>query len=277
MKHIAMLSGGRDSTAMVFYMLKNNIHIDYVIFTDTGSEFPEMYKYLDKVEKKLDSMFGVKLTRLKHKKGHTFNDWVFGKITSGKREGMTRGLPMVTQPCFWKRESKVNTFVKFLKDNNITEHTQYIGYTYTELKRSNVKNENQKFPLIEAKKCESDVDLILKELNLVNPLYDNFERTGCYFCPYQKLRGFYLLWKLHPDRWNHMKSMEGILDDMNDVINPQWNIRYTMMEMEESFASGKMLFEVEAPKACSCEVAQIDLFEVKKGESNVLSNNPRKF
>ena len=255
-----MFSGGRDSTAMIFYMIKNNMPIDYIIFTDTESEFPEMYEYIIRVERHLNEL-GYELTRLKHKRGETFEDWVFGKITSGKRKGMTRGLPMVTQPCFWKREAKVYPFMKFIKDNNIREYTQYIGYTYSELKRSKVKDKNQAFPLIELKKCEADVDEILKEIDLVNPLYDNFERTGCFFCPYQKLRGFYLLWKLHPDRWKYMADMENKLNSMDDVINPQWNIRYSMYEMENSFNSGKMLFEVDAPRACTCQVAQIDMFD----------------
>ena len=47
MKYIAMLSGGRDSTAMVFEMLDSGTTLDYIIFTNTESEFPEMYKYLD--------------------------------------------------------------------------------------------------------------------------------------------------------------------------------------------------------------------------------------
>lgn len=97
MKHIAMLSGGRDSTAMVFYMLDNNMPLDYIIFTDTESEFQEMYKYLDRVDTKL-AEYGQKLIRLKHKRGETFEDWCSGEVKSGKRKGMIRGLPMVTQP-----------------------------------------------------------------------------------------------------------------------------------------------------------------------------------
>lgn len=258
MKHIAMLSGGRDSTAMVVEMLKRGQHLDYVIFTDTGVEFPDMYSYIDEVDKYLSVTYGINITRVSHKRGETFEDWCFGKVTRGKRKGMVRGLPMVTQPCYWKRESKVYPFEKFLKDNNIKEYVQYIGYTYSERKRAQVKDTNQKFPLIDYKMCEADVDKTLDEINLINPLYENFERTGCYFCPYQKLRGFYLLWKLHKDRWDYMVDIEQRLFSYEDrgqkVINSQWNIRYTMMEMERAFESGDILFEVEAPNACECAI-----------------------
>ena len=254
-----MLSGGRDSTAMLFYMLDAGMPIDHIIFTDTGSEFPEMYAYLERVGEKLKEC-GKEITVLNHKRGEVFEDWVFGKVTSGKREGMTRGLPMVTQPCYWKRESKVYPFMKFLKDNNIKEYTQYIGYTYSEKKRSQVKDTNQKFPLIEMKKCEADVDKKLLEIDLVNPLYDNFERTGCYFCPYQKVRGFWLLWKKYPAQWDYMYQLEQRLNDMDDVINPQWNIRYSMKELKSAFEKKEILFEVEAPVACGCKLSQLDLF-----------------
>ena len=171
---------------------------------------------------------------------------------------MVRGLPMVTQPCYWKRESKVRPFEKFVKDNGIKDYTVYIGYTYSERKRAQVKDKNQRFPLIELKKCEADVDKKLLELDLVNPLYENFERTGCYFCPYQKVRGFYILWKLHKDKWDYMVDVEQRLnatDDRNsNVLNTQWNIRYSMMELERAFESGEKLFEVEAPKACECGI-----------------------
>ncbi len=251
-----MISGGRDSTAMVFMMLEKGMTLDYIIFTDTESEFPEMYKYLTKINARLEKYY-KKLTVLTHKRGESFEDWCFGKITRGAREGMIRGLPMVTQPCYWKRESKVNPFNKFLKDNNIKDYIQYIGYTYSERKRANVKDKNQRFPLIEFKKCEADIDRYLKEIDLINPLYEYFERTGCYFCPYQKIRGFYVLWKKYPEQWAYMRDIEkrlNALDNKDDqtVINSQWNIRYTIAELEKAFKSGDILHEVEAPVACEC-------------------------
>lgn len=42
MKHIAMLSGGRDSTAMVIKMLQEGMPLDYIVFTDTQNELPEL-------------------------------------------------------------------------------------------------------------------------------------------------------------------------------------------------------------------------------------------
>jgi len=252
MKYIAMLSGGKDSTAMVLQLLERKFPVDHIIFTNTQSEFPEMYEYLDKVGERL-KQFGKELIILEHRRGEVFEDWCFGEIKRGKRKGMIRGLPMVTQPCYWKRESKVRPFERFLKDNNIKDYRQYIGYTYSERERAKVVDKNQLFPLIDFRMCEADVDRYLKEIDLVNPLYKYFERTGCYFCPYQRIRGFYVIWKKYRPQWDYMKDVEHRLNALDaEVLNPQWNIRYSMDELEHAFSNGDMLHEVESPAACEC-------------------------
>lgn len=47
---LANLSGGRDSSAMVVKWLENGNMLDYIIFCDTGFEFPQMYEYIDKLD-----------------------------------------------------------------------------------------------------------------------------------------------------------------------------------------------------------------------------------
>jgi len=258
MTKIAMLSGGRDSTAMIFTLLDKGIDLDYIIFTDTGAEFSLMYEYLNRVDARLMKNYGKKITRLSHVRDHNFETWCFGRITKGKRAGMIRGIPMVTQPCYWKRESKVRPFEHFLKNNAIDDYTQYIGYTYSEKNRAKVADEKQEFPLVDMRMCEADVDRTLERLDLINPLYANFERTGCYFCPYQKVRSFYLLWKLYPDEWRYMRQVEIRLNNLmyagDKVLNPQWNIRHSIQELENAFRSGDMLYDVESPQACECAI-----------------------
>lgn len=256
MKHIAKLSGGRDSTAMVFKMLDAGYPLDYVIFSDTGKEFEEMYAYLDKVKARLRDK-GIEVITLSHTRGDTFEDWVFGKLKKGKLKGHVRGLPHTIQKCYWQREAKSNPVDVWLKENIDEEYTLYLGYTYSEKKRaSKNKATNQRYPLIELKMCEADVDKYLESIDLVNPLYQFFERTGCAMCPYQKLRGFYVLWSEFPEWWEWMKSIEHRLMAIEDagqpVINSQWNIRYSMDELEAKFKCGEIVHEVEAPKACEC-------------------------
>ena len=58
--HVVSFSGGKDSTAMLLRMLEEGMHVDVILFCDTGLEFPEMYDHIDKVEKKI----GRKIVRL---------------------------------------------------------------------------------------------------------------------------------------------------------------------------------------------------------------------
>lgn len=44
-------SGGKDSTAMLFLLIEHGVHIDNVLRVDFGTEYPEMYKHIEKVEK----------------------------------------------------------------------------------------------------------------------------------------------------------------------------------------------------------------------------------
>lgn len=259
--YIALLSGGRDSSAMVEILLKNNKQVDYILFDDTLLEFDLMYKYLDKFNNYLKSKYNKKITFLKPKS--TFSHWVFGKVTRGDRKGWIRGLPMLKDPCFWKRESKIKTTDNFVKENNILEPVFYVGYTYSEMNRSKTKADNQIFPLIENRICEADVDRILKKIDMINPLYEFFERTGCAICPYQSDRSFYTLMIKFPEQWAKMKWFESELKELEkqgcNVVNSQWDDRRTILEMENIFLLNRKHFSTIPPRSCECKTIILDV------------------
>ena len=66
--YIAKLSGGKDSTAMVDLLLRNNYPLDYILFCDTLAEFGAMYEYLDKLDAYFKKAYGKSITRTKPKK-----------------------------------------------------------------------------------------------------------------------------------------------------------------------------------------------------------------
>ena len=61
MNQIISFSGGKDSTAMLLMMLERNEPIHSMVFCDTGWEFPDMLKHIDRVEKYI----GREIIRLK--------------------------------------------------------------------------------------------------------------------------------------------------------------------------------------------------------------------
>ena len=60
-RHILLLSGGKDSTALALYMHDNypEIELEY-LFTDTHKELDETYEYMAKIE----AYLGKEITRL---------------------------------------------------------------------------------------------------------------------------------------------------------------------------------------------------------------------
>jgi 3'-phosphoadenosine 5'-phosphosulfate sulfotransferase (PAPS reductase)/FAD synthetase len=49
-KIVVSFSGGKDSTAMLIKLVESGYPISAVLFFDTGWEFPEMYRHIEKVE-----------------------------------------------------------------------------------------------------------------------------------------------------------------------------------------------------------------------------------
>src|SRR5207302_7265818 len=73
-RHILMLSGGKDSTALAIYMRDRVPEMEYV-FCDTDKELPETYEYL----KIIEGFLGKKIERLRDDRG--FDHWwnVYGR------------------------------------------------------------------------------------------------------------------------------------------------------------------------------------------------------
>ena len=107
---IANLSGGRDSTAMVIRYLELGNNIDYILFCDTGFEFPAMYEYIEKLDLYLQRNFNKSITWLNiggkenaDDKYTIFEKWAFVKpIENGKRIGLKRGGKRIILKAFYK-------------------------------------------------------------------------------------------------------------------------------------------------------------------------------
>lgn len=202
-KNIVSFSGGKDSTAMLLRMVELKMPIHKVLFADTTFEFPEMYDWIDKIEKLLP----VKITRVTAK--HTWDDWFYGKFTKGRYKGRIRGFPYVVNQCWWTRDSKIIPMQKEQGEgNNI-----YIGIAKDEAKRSEAKQYNQdfnnyKFPLIEWGWSEDKCVQYLKSRGLNHPLIKRFKRTGCWLCPKQSKESLRSLYEYYPKLWEQLKQYE---------------------------------------------------------------------
>jgi 3'-phosphoadenosine 5'-phosphosulfate sulfotransferase (PAPS reductase)/FAD synthetase len=196
--NIVCFSGGKDSTAMLLRMLELKIPVDKIVFADTYFEFPELYNYINMIEKyinrKIEFVYPNK----------TFEEWFEGLITRGDRKGEVRGFPLKVFPCYWSREAKIKPLQKIANKND----KMFIGIAFDELERCSKDDGNLYYPLVDWKWTEQDCINYLNKKGLFNPLYVNFDRLGCYFCPKQSEKSLYVLWKIYPDLWKKTKFWE---------------------------------------------------------------------
>ena len=264
---IANLSGGRDSTAMVIRYLELGNDIDYILFCDTGFEFKEMYKYIEKLDKYLQRNFNKSITWL-NKGGKEnaddeytiFEKWAYIKpIEIGERQGLKRGIPRLVGKDYCTRETKIKPTMKFVKDicKDKFRVTALIGYTYNEVENGRVSNLDYaiaKYPLHEWQWNEKEVSEFLRERQIMNPLYNHFQRTGCFFCPKQSKASLYHLYKHYPKEWQIMKEWELKAKGL-DCVNARFKSK-ALSEYEKEFEreskQGLLFNEVEFSQYETC-------------------------
>jgi 3'-phosphoadenosine 5'-phosphosulfate sulfotransferase (PAPS reductase)/FAD synthetase len=218
------LSYGKDSSTILIKNKEEKL-IDYkeYIFADTGYEFPELYEY----GKFLEKEFNIKVTHLLPKL--TIEQFMKTKITRGDRKGQYRGFPLKFFPCAFMRETKIKPIDQQKKICRLS-----IGYASDEINRVQ-KKENLRYPLIEWGFSESMCVKYLNSKSKMNPLYKNFNRLGCYFCPKQSDSALYVVWKLYPKFWNHMKELNKLNIELGCGVIPFGNEHKGIEYLEEQF------------------------------------------
>jgi len=200
--NIVSFSGGKDSTAMLLKMLEKGIAVDRIIFADTTLEFPEIYRWIDEIER----YTGIPIERLKP--GKTWDEHFYGAFTRGKYKGERRGFPFVIQKCWWNREAKYLLLDKAHGSGN----TVFIGIAKDEEKRTKARQYNKqhifyRFPLCEWGLTEQDCFDYLESKGLFHPLR-HMKRTGCWLCQKQSKLSLLILMREYPDLWEKLKKYE---------------------------------------------------------------------
>lgn len=216
-KHVYSISGGQDSTAMTVRALELGLPVDYIIFCDTGNEFPLMYKYLSNLDDWLQRKYNIGITRLSSKS--SLESLCFSPFKRGKNKGVVRGLPYASKMSFCTRELKKNISRDFAK--KIGGAFMYLGYVSREKNRIHQDIEDfiiKRFPLIYCDWNEDSVSSFLKSMGIYNSLYDMYSRTGCMFCPKQTLDSWKALYIHFPQYFKIAQSWEYKAKEMNALI-----------------------------------------------------------
>src|SRR5574344_1826672 len=218
--HILSLSGGKDSTALAFYIRDNlpEIHekIEY-LFADTEKEIPETYDYLNKIE----IFLGKPIKRLKP--SHSF-DHLYQ---------MYNMLPSVNNRwCTVHLKTKTFRHYVYQKVKNDAEAKVflYIGIRADEAQRvkSSTSGDNyinEVFPFVDNGINKSDVTKILNAAGIGYPDYYKWrKRSGCYFCMFQSKMDWINLYENHPDLFQ--KAMDYEFNDCEEIKIGRfgWNV-----------------------------------------------------
>ena len=223
---VVSLSGGKDSTAMLHWMLEKNIPVHSVVFFDTGWEFPAMYTHLDLIEKKT----GLNIIRLKPEKSYYY--YMFEhriKAKTGVMKGRIHkvGNGWANFNRRWCTRYKINALEKY--KNSIKNSVSYVGIAVDEKRKI---DKNKKYPLIEFKKTEKDCLKYCKKLGYHwDGLYDIFDRVSCYCCPLQKIGDLQKLRKHFPTLWEQMLEW----DMSQPPCNEGFRGEKTLIDMEKRF------------------------------------------
>lgn len=225
MKHIACVSGGKDSVATVILAHIHNEPLDEIVFSEVmfdeniSGELPE---HIDFVKNKLFPVFeswGYK-TKVLHS-NETYID-CFYKVNRGKkvpqRKGMYYGFPMAMR-CIINSRSKIKPIKDYLKSQD-EEFVQYIGIAIDELKRLEKLSGTNKISLLEKYGYTEQMAYDLcKEYGLLSPTYSFASRGGCWFCPNARMPELRHLRANYPDLWNKLLELE----EVPNTIGYCWN------------------------------------------------------
>ncbi len=225
--HILSLSGGKDSTALAFFIKENMPEVFdrlELVFCDTECELPETYDYLNKVELFLNKKINV----IKPEKSFEHLISTHGYLPSPVHRWCTGELKTKPFEKFIANKlSQINNSIIYL----------YIGIRADELQRAKYnkyKNHRIKevYPFVDYGITYSDIMEILNKSGIGLPKYYEWSnRSGCYFCPFQTKMNWINLYENHPNLFFKAKEYEDIRNSKSEYKKVGWNMDMLLEDM----------------------------------------------
>lgn len=186
-----------------------------------SGDLPEMYAYIERIERYI----GRRITKIQAKKSYT--EQFYNTYKKGSRKGQIYGFPYILGPWCNSR-LKVEALETQMKTYG-THVINYIGIAADEPKRLARLKPHQRAPLYDWGMTEKDAKQFLMKRNLLNPLYEKYDRLGCWFCNKQPLKSLRNLRHDYPEYWNILLSLQY---DCDLPFRPNT----TMFDLEAMFA-----------------------------------------
>lgn len=196
-RHICLISGGKDSTALALYMRDHYPELDMeYVFCDTQKELPETYEFLTRIEAYLGKNI-VRLCADENDRGFDHYLKIYGGfLPSPSMRWCTKNL-------------KIKPLERYIGDEPAK---MYIGLRADEHREGYVSTRDNIEPVFPFKDDgieKPDVVRILEDSGVGLPDYYKWRtRSGCYFCFFQRKSEWVGLLEEHPDLFEKAKEYE---------------------------------------------------------------------
>lgn len=232
MKHIASVSFGKDSLAMLLRLIEEKRPLDEVVFYNTGMEFEAIYYIRDKIVELLEKN-NIKYTELKPKCDFCYK--MFDKPVKS-RDGTTHnGYSWCGGKCRWGTTEKLQALEKYCKGS-----VEYVGIAVDEQRRLKKESKGKKlYPLVFWNMTEKDCLeycrsrgyrwIEFSNIDGAVDLYDILDRVSCWCCANKNLKELKNYYLYLPAYWERLKKLQSKTD------RPFKNNKYTIFELEERF------------------------------------------
>lgn len=251
MQYLKLLTfgGGTNSTALLIELVKRNIKIDFIIFSDTGAETPQTYEHINYMQKWLKVRKYPEITIVKYKTKEGIVQTLEDDCHKYKR------LPSLAygfKGCSIKYKRQPQD--KFLNNNAKCKKLwkeggkilKIIGFDADEPHRAERFTEDKKYkawyPLIEWDYGREECIKIIKNANIPTP-----GKSSCFFCPAMKVKEIKKLATCNRSLFDRAVAIEdGAILTTIKGLGRNWSWK-RLMKQEESQTK---MFNVDI--ACDC-------------------------
>lgn len=213
MKHIASISFGKDSLAMLLIILERSLPLDEVVFYDTGMEFKAIYDTRDRVLPIL-AEHGIAYTELHPPRPFVFD--MLEKPVNSKKNGLHYGYSWCGGCARWGTATKTHTLDSYAKKYG-ADVKQYVGIASDEPGRLARLSENKIALLADLGVAEAealhfcyDRGFFWEENGI--RLYDILDRVSCWCCANKNLKELRNIRVHLPEYWDHLKELQSRTD-----------------------------------------------------------------
>ena len=242
--YIASCSFGKDSLAMLQVIKQNpqKYPLDEIVFCDVrfskdlSGNFEPMRAFIEGTIDRVRKDFGVPVTVVGS--DIPFIDYFYSVKQKGKAAGSIYGFPY-TLGAWCNDRLKMKPLDAYFKSKG--EHIRYIGIAYDEPQRIKRLEENEIAPLYEEGIKESEAMEMCAKTEYRSPIYDFFDRDGCWFCPKQCLHSLRII-------FDHFKQYWEILLSLRKDSPVDFKPGYNLFDLDRKFKEGFMPKKVKRRK-----------------------------